>query len=211
MKSQFIAKALTLIMIVIVVIGILGILISILASGFAFTGYLPERFVPSMEIPITVNNLNQYFDFSTLKDHYSDVELEMRGLNLELVPRSADNIEGWIYLFVAIYIAFYSYAAFLLYKILRSIAQGQAFDPAQYVRIRDLGIAVIVIELFHILIIPILGGLWSDLTNILPQGISTNFQLEIDFAVIFLGMIILVLSEIFRQGSHLKELEELTV
>jgi len=95
-----------------------------------------------------------------------------------------------------------------LRDIFRAVSKGQPFANANAVRIRRVGFGVILGELAH-------GGavfFWSYAsTDFLTDRGRFTPMVDFSVATIVCGLIILVIAEVFREGSRLREAESLTI
>lgn len=186
--------------------------ICLLASALAAFDVLPAKFYASYEVPIELHKLNEYYDLTELSAAYDDVYIEVKKANLELKSKSSNISQVSMFLYGGLYMAFWACFIFLLYRILTSINSASAFAAKNYKRIRNLGIMVIVYSLFE----PFFGLIFrlglKDLEQHIPDFIEIqNLRISLDFTEIFLGLLLIVLAEVFRQGYELKTLEEQTI
>jgi hypothetical protein len=97
------------------------------------------------------------------------------------------------------------YFARHLYRIVGSVGEGEAFAPANAVRLRSMGwIAVAV----HIVGIPM-----SILAKWVESATKGGAHLEVDLplAGLFLAMVLFILARVFREGTRMREDLEGTV
>ncbi len=96
-----------------------------------------------------------------------------------------------------------------LRKIFATLAGGEPFVRATGARIRFIGLVVIVMELGKSALV--LGQSFYLKANLSASGLSFRSVPQIDLAVIFLGLVLLVIAEVFRQGAKMREEQRLTV
>ncbi len=134
------------------------------------------------------------------------------------------NISGQILFFnpsilLQLYSGFYaiiiwaavSYIIFLIRKIIRSIIEGNPFIKENGMRLRRTGIVLILVNIVlwisRLLVAnPAVTGIKIDNVKLSATGFSETFYISLGA-----GMFLIVLSEVFRIGTSLKEENELTV
>ncbi|MGI6616176.1 MAG: DUF2975 domain-containing protein [Dethiobacteria bacterium] len=96
-----------------------------------------------------------------------------------------------------------------LRKIFATLTAGTPFTDENVGRIRIIGIALIAGALFES-VIHILNGVY--LSNILRMpGVETGVNMKIDLTGVFMGVVVIILAEVFRYGAYLQEEQDLTV
>lgn len=96
-----------------------------------------------------------------------------------------------------------------LRKIFNTLVDGTPFTIDNVRRIRFIGAAVIAGTLLKGLLHTLIGIYFSNVIQL--PGLELNANVKIDFIGIFLGLVILVLAEVFRHGARLQEDQDLTV
>ena len=99
---------------------------------------------------------------------------------------------------------------FHLRKIFATIAGGDPFSMENSKRIRLIGWAVIVASVLKALLSFLIGLYFSTLINLPGLTLTANMRLE-DLSGVFVGVIILILAEVFQHGARLQEESNLTV
>jgi len=97
----------------------------------------------------------------------------------------------------------------LLRRIFTTMMVGTPFLPENVLRIRWLGWIVIVAAIVEQVIKVGLGLLVLD--NVTSTGIDIDYRFNLNLATLFVGLIILALSEVFRHGMNLQAESDLTV
>jgi hypothetical protein len=93
--------------------------------------------------------------------------------------------------------------------VFRTLRAGQPFVPANAVRIRRIAYAVILSELAHVVIS--YAATRYVMTNFSLDGVLFETRLEMDGIAIVYGLIILVIAEVFREGTRLDQDQSLTI
>jgi len=118
----------------------------------------------------------------------------------------------WVGLLLgAVSLALMALAAGLLRLIVGSLAQGDVFSRANARRLRWLG-ALLLVESFYTPLFAILLSRWivaGRTAGGAPLGV--DWGLEIDGASFATAWVVLILSEVFRQGADLRDDQTLTV
>ena len=99
---------------------------------------------------------------------------------------------------------------FHLRKIFLTIADGDPFSMDNSKRIRVIGWAVIAASAIKALLSFLLGLYFTTLIDLPGLDLAANIGLQ-DFAGVFVGIIILILAEVFQHGARLQEESNLTV
>ena len=165
----------------------------------------------TLEVPLHIKS--DYKDVANVlfKDNqFLAKRIEYNDVGLEVYP--ANNIpltQGLIYLTALIYVLIIMSILYQLFRILESF--HNPFRKNNIRRIQKIGFLVIGIELYRCimtLFIYIIIGSKVQVEN--AEVISFNI-LNVNLPLIFLGVIILTLAEVFKQGLILQEFENQTV
>ena len=111
----------------------------------------------------------------------------------------------WTYITVGIVLI----TVFQMRKIFASLKQKAPFDPVNAKRIRIIGLVIIGGQFLGALMAFAFSGWLKDAFASEGLVITPDWGFNI-FAVLF-GLIILVLSEVFRIGSEMKSEQDLTI
>ena len=165
-----------------------------------------EPVLSPFAFPVNIFMINNHYFANDTKDIYLG---NITGQVLFFKPSLALQIYAGVYT-ILIWAAV-SYIVFLVRKIIRSVVDGNPFIKENGKRLRIAGAVVI--------LVPII--LWISRISIASQIITSinieNVKLaatgltDITYLCIGAGMFLIVLSEVFRIGTSLKEENELTV
>ena len=103
-------------------------------------------------------------------------------------------------------------ALVVLYQLRRvfgTLAAGDPFVRENATRIRMIGFAVLGMELVRVLVLS--AQAYYLRANFSFTGIQLRTLPHPDLGVLFLGLVLLVIAEVFRQGADLREEQSLTV
>lgn len=93
--------------------------------------------------------------------------------------------------------------------ILNTLDSRDPFVSENARRVRTIGILLLVATFGQSLLVLIVTG-YAD-ASLNPVGFALDGHLEFDFTQLFAGLSVLVLSEVFRHGTKMREEQELTV
>jgi hypothetical protein len=96
-----------------------------------------------------------------------------------------------------------------LRSVFRTLVAGQPFVRANATSIRVIGIVVIAMEIARFLLLVAQSAFLRG--SFTFEGLTLTAFPRPNLGVIFVGLVILVIAEVFRQGSELREEQELTV
>lgn len=96
-----------------------------------------------------------------------------------------------------------------LRKIFATLAAGNPFLLENAKRIRAIGLLIFSGVIVELVCGNVLGKLFMD--NISVKGVEFSVKGGINLGGIFIGLVMLILAEIFRQGALLREEQDLTV
>lgn len=103
----------------------------------------------------------------------------------------------------------YIYIFYLLIKIFAGLKEGDFFAQKNGLRIRNIAYTILGITLFTELVLYLVSVHIANTYEI--AGIQLKRHTDIDFTLLFFGLMLLVLSEVFIRGARLKEEQELTI
>jgi hypothetical protein len=95
-----------------------------------------------------------------------------------------------------------------LRALLRALADGRPFVPANAARVRSIGVAVIAGALAGSLVELASGSFARHFTG---MGLSFEPELHLNVFAIVCGLLIVAIAEVFRAGAQLEEEQSLTV
>ena len=96
-----------------------------------------------------------------------------------------------------------------LRAIFRTLRDGQPFVPANATRLRQIAFAVIGGELARAAFA--LFENYYAMTHFVAEGLRFDARPDLNVLAVLNGLIILVVAEVFRVGTHLDEEQSLTV
>lgn len=98
---------------------------------------------------------------------------------------------------------------YLLRKIFDSLAQNKPFLMENTRRLRQIALLIILLSPFNLAKEVFTN--WYVKHNFILEGSGIRTHVVIDLQTIFIGLVILIIAEIFRIGTQLKEEQDLTV
>lgn len=93
--------------------------------------------------------------------------------------------------------------------VFRKLVDGQPFVRANAARIRVIGVVVIAMEIARFFLLLAQSAFLRS--NFTFEGLTLNVVPRPNLGVILVGLVVLVIAEVFRQGAELREEQELTV
>ena len=138
----------------------------------------------------------------------ANVHLEDARGSLRFSPRSSFYVAGTAVVLVAVF-ALIVWLLLQLRAVFRTLRAGQPFVAANAVRLRRIAYGVILGELVRALGAYI--GMHYATTRFALQGIQFEARSDLNVVAIVCGLIILVIAEVFREGTRLDEEQSLTV
>jgi hypothetical protein len=111
----------------------------------------------------------------------------------------------WIWVMELVSRTCHAVVLYLLMRILEPVAAGELFHAKTPNRLRMMGCAVIISSLLRTYFCAALFNFWAFNVS------GTHVSWTIDTDAIFMGIVLVVLGEVFRRGYVLKTESELTV
>jgi len=127
----------------------------------------------------------------------------------------ADNWEPkWVYVLGGIVLGIAGAGLFLYFlkqfrEIIQTVESGDPFVFENARRVRIIGLLILVGGFVGGLL-ETAGGIWAD-SMFVTEGFDLSTQIGLDFSTLISGLSIIVLSEIFRYGTQMREEQSLTV
>jgi hypothetical protein len=137
-----------------------------------------------------------------------DVHLEEARGSLRFSPRSSKFVAGVALLLIGI-LSLVLWTLVQLRAIFRALRAGQPFVPANAIRIRRVACAVIAGEIARALLV--YAAMRYAAAHFSIQGLRFEARPDINVIAIVCGLIILVIAEVFREGTRLDEEQSLTI
>ena len=180
------------------------VVLMIILAGFLISG--DGSTSPNLAVPIQFSIDEGVYTLSsdswgdgTVGRVVGEAQFSETGLGLALAA-GATIIAGIAAAFVVL---------ILLRRIFTTMMVGTPFLPENVLRIRWLGWIVIVAAIVEQIIKVGLGLLVLD--HVTSTGLDIDYRFDLNLAALFLGLIILALSEVFRHGMNLQAESDLTV
>ena len=117
----------------------------------------------------------------------------------------ASEARWWIWAMELVSRTCHAVVLYLLMRILEPVGGGEPFHPKMPNRLRMMGCAVVIGSLLRTVFCVELLKMGT-----VPES-SAHFSWAIDFDAIFMGILLVVLAEVFHRGYALKTESELTV
>jgi len=96
-----------------------------------------------------------------------------------------------------------------LRQVLRTLVDGEPFVQANAMRIHMIGLVIIFMEVAKVVILTLFSVFVRD--NFSVEGFTLGVAPRPDLGVILVGLVVLVIAAVFRQGTELQEEQEFTV
>jgi|CZCA01.1.fsa_nt_gi hypothetical protein len=143
----------------------------------------------------------------------ASLHIETPGLDIDFGAVTTAAISRDLNLFTLFSIiplfAVYLYVLYNLRRIFATLVAENPFARENVVRIRRIGGAVITGAVLKSLVQTAFGFFFTHYVSV--TGVDFRAKLSLDLTTILLGLVILVLAEIFRLGSAMQEEQDLTV
>ncbi len=192
------------------VFGVLAIFLLLLAALSGNTG--PHDEFINLGIPYSLEQTGIKQEIQPL-----DATLGEMALGMEISRELTLNLTKWWFLILIIIFTTLNFAVFLyillqLRHILASLTEGNPFTLKNAKRIRIIGIVIIGGELLISLVMIGFAMIINASVDIRGfQLIWMKLIFEISLPTIFLGIVVLIIAEIFRLGVRMREDQELTI
>lgn len=197
-------------------LGLGQILITITVAATAiwllvtFPVWFPDA--PRLALPVEVAVFPDG-DFLSLKTETSPFqEYELKGLAGELEVKFSGAWTQWVFVFFGL-LEFLLVLLILVFlrKIVSSIATGEAFSTTNAKRLRWVGGLLILEALFAPGASTLVSGMAIKGVETAGGELTVNWFRDFGQGGFFTGWIILILSEVFRQGAEMKQDQSLTI
>jgi hypothetical protein len=168
----------------------------------------PPRIEVGFAVPAAFSIDPDAHPLTSLPSRLENVHLDAARGSLRFSPRSSGVVAGGaIFL-----IAFFSMVIWVLGQfraVFRTLREGHPFVADNAIRIRRIGYAVILAEIGLAALDYI--GMHYTMTHFSVQGLRFEARPTLNIVGIMCGLIILVIAEVFREGTRLDEEQSLTV
>lgn len=149
-------------------------------------------------------------DFATaIQEHveYKAGGLEIAMDNLNLTPKDIGYFILLGILALAPGLAMYMVVIYQLRKIFATLTDGTPFLTTNATRIKMMGVTLLIWSVVQ----PLTESLVALSLLDRVHGPEVNANIGLDFGIVFMGLVLLILAEIFRLGAELQEDHDLTV
>jgi len=158
---------------------------------------------------------NNYLDESETNIKTGEKVL-IRPSNMTIIVRTLPDKPAWTlilqiiyFVFTVITLALGIWVPFLVVKIVRSLQHSEVFDRQNLKRIQRIG--------FILLIMGVVSSCLQVINIITAQSVinlahyNFTYSKAIDFNPLIIGIIVLIMNEILRIGTEMKEEQDLTI
>lgn len=195
-------------------IGILGLIIGYLClmALLALFGLLPNWLEASFEVPIQLKNPEKFYTPTDLDDRFYSTHIEVKNATLEVKPQQQSWSQTLAYLHAAVYLFFFLGILYFLSKMLDSFRISQPFLRKNIIYLRWMGMLTIGLGLYTFFVRLVISSIFRDKFSVAHANlIDTPSFWDINFVLLFLGMVFLTLTQAFNIGAKLQEFEDQTV
>lgn len=182
-----------------VAIALIAVVTLLVLIAVVFTGEgldVPVQFTPNED---TYELSSDDWGSATILSSEGLARFDQRDLSLVAVFTTAVVVSSVPWLIVLI----------LLRKIFQTMAAGHPFADQNAPRIRWIGILVIVFGVLTQLIQ--WTATWLAMNTLDASGLHLETRISPDLAIVFVGLVIIALAEVFAHGSRLQTESDLTV
>ncbi len=189
-----------------IALGLTLSLFTLQVVSFIYSLIKGEPMLSPFAFPVNIFIYNNHYFVNQSKDVYLG---DISGLLLFFKPSLGLLLYEGFYTII-IWLAI-TYIIYLVRKIIRTLIDGNPFVKENGKRLRIAGVIVIIVPLLlwisRLLIAsPIIASIKIENINLTTTGIT-----DILYICIGVGLFLIVLSEVFRIGTSLKEENDLTV
>ncbi|MCP4723631.1 MAG: DUF2975 domain-containing protein [bacterium] len=185
-------------------LGIMAIII-VIALTPGFNDILPLN---SFKAPVLFSYDGPVIRIESSNPDFNDVEVRVQAGELTM---KASSIGFWLMVSEAmlIWILVGMFILFNIRKIINNLTKAHPFEIENVKRLRIIGYTLIAGEIINWLLFFIMNLIYSDDFSVYAGDIY--FGLDKNITIIFVGLVILVISEIFRVGFDMRKEQELTI
>lgn len=168
----------------------------------------PPRIEVGLAVPAAFQLAPSSHQITSSPPGLENMHLEQARGSLRFSPRSKLLVAGAAILLIAI-LSLSLWVLLQLRAVFVTLRAGQPFIPANAVRIRRISFAVIAGEFTRAILV--YSGTHYAAAHFSIQGVTLETRPDINILAIVCGLIILVIAEIFREGTRLDEDQSLTI
>lgn len=139
------------------------------------------------------------------------LQLKTPGLILEFKSQSAIDY-NWIIPSLLAFVPSYVLVLYIVHQlkvVFKSLKDGNPFNKQNSKRITHIGIALVVKALFQV--IPVAIATTNIARSVSVPGVTLHSRLSLDFNTLAIGVMLIILGEIFRMGTDIKEENDLVI
>lgn len=197
-----------------IVLLILSIVWFFNSIGLVFTIFSPNATLSQKvmwKVPVRVESKDLTNQVTYRSDSFEATKIEYKQVWLEVTATQHKAFfQTMVYLaFLGLCVIAFPFYYFL-FHVLASI-ETTPFSSENLSRIRNMGLLVIVGELYRFFLFVYLSVSFVDIVDIQTIDIAPIGWTNLNFQILFLGIIILIIGEVFKRGFILQENENLTV
>ncbi|MDX9812992.1 MAG: DUF2975 domain-containing protein [Bacteroidales bacterium] len=173
-------------------------------------------------------SMGSFTDFKTMYklDHVEGIECldelvkDTEDLQIRTIPYCEVFMHGKSRTFVGFYWVLRLLCAFLylvivqqLLKLVESTQRDEPFAGSNSRRIRLIGYSVVGISLIRVIVFNAMSYIYSNMLTANGLALETQryFSLRTEGTIFFLGLLVLVLANVFRKAVEMKEEQSLTI
>ena len=184
----------------------------IIMAFLALIGLLPKNMDASFEVPIYLENLPTNYPIEDLHPSFYNVGIELIGADLEIRPKNRTWPQTLGYLQGGLYVGFFFMIFYFLSKIIGEFRNDRPFSISNIKHFKWMGWLAISLAFYRYILGHLIAGIFADKFIVKNAVIIDGPSIwEINFIALFLGAVFLIISEVFKRGNYLQELEEQTV
>lgn len=166
----------------------------------------------TFEVPISLNEPSAYFHPKSLDASFSVSHIEIQKANLEVKPQAKAYFQSLGYFHASLYVGFFLGILIFLAKLLKYVKEGDPFNPGNSYSIRNIGLLSIGLGVYEFLFMFGITRFFHHKFT-LDHGHTLEYPSiwDMNLVAIFLGLVFISLSQVFKHGFELQDLESQTV
>jgi len=180
----------------------------ILVAGAGLRGLMSDPAEVRLDWPVSIELDRDSYEIASDQLRVEGGRLlEMSG-ELGLLSGSRGFLLAWLML-GGMWLAAILAVIYQLRALFKTLAAGTPFVRANVWRLRFIGTVIIAVEVFMALL-RLLVSLYLR-ANVTTTGFTVKIDFRFTAEILFVGFVLLVIAEIFRQGTEMREEQALTV
>lgn len=193
------------------VISALLVLYFIVMSLLALFECLPLNFEATFELPLILDNTSQFYSVNDLNDNFISKGIELKHVELEVLPVNNSFAQFLSYLHAAFYVSIFSFILFMISKIIKTLIDKESFHKLNSSRINKIALAITVLAIYDWFVRWIVDKLYVDLFIVNNARFTSVTVLDITIELFFFALLLFTLSHVFKRGYELQDFENHTV